>query len=319
VSIVDVHNELNEFYDRFVCIGKEQRQRLEAARDACLDRLSRGIEELGDDRGQTFQTFASFIEQGSFAMDTLNQHRDNESDIDIAVIFRKEDLPTTALAARKRVADALVFAGGGFARSPEARTNAVTVWYADGAHVDFAIYRQSGTTLEHAGPNWQALDPTAVKDWFDSKVEALSPEFFTTVRKHQFRRIVRWVKMFARSRRKWDLPGGMILSALLAETYQLHRKRDDIALYTTLHATLERLQNSLAVRSPVNSSDLTRKPTRLAQMKDLEAVLHDALEDLAVVSKPNCSRKKALRAWATFFNHDFWREAAIDEPPQQRA
>jgi len=264
VAIVDVHNELNEFYDDWVRITKDERKKLEAARNACLDRLSRGIEELGDDRNQNFQTFANYIEQGSFAMATLNQHPRGESDIDVAVIFRKEDLPTTALAARRRVADALVFAGGNFVRAPEARTNAVTVWYADGSHVDFAVYREDKGRLEHAGPDWRRLDPTIVTDWFMAKVVALSPQYFNpTVREHQFRRVVQWIKMFARSRRRWNLPGGMILSALLAETYRKDRRRDDVALYETLEATVQRLEHSLVVVDPVDSSyELTSKPSR---------------------------------------------------------
>jgi hypothetical protein len=323
VAIVDAHTELNEFYDDWVRITKDQRERLEAARNACLDRLSRGLEQLGDQRNQNFQTFASFIEQGSFAMGTLNQHPRGESDIDIAVIFRKEHLPTTALAARKRVADALLIAGGNFVRPPEARTNAVTVWYADGAHVDFAVYRQVerflGSELQHAGPEWRVLDPTIVTNWFTKTVDELSPELFIAVREHQFRRIVQWVKMFARSRVRWDLPGGMILTALLAETYRLDRKRDDVSLYATLQATVERLERSLVVMNPIDGShELTGKPTRLAQMKDLQAVLVEAFDDLSVLKERGCSRKKALRAWGTFFNHPYWRERAANKP-QQRA
>ena len=321
--MVDVHTELNEFYDDWVRIGDGQRKKLEAARDACLARLNRGMEQLGDERGQNYQTIASFIEQGSFAMETLNQHPRGESDIDIAVIFRKEDLPTTALEARKRVADALDMGGGNFVRRPNARTNAVTVWYADGSHVDFAVYREEkrmfgGTRLEHAGPDWRELDPLAVTEWFAERVETLSPEFLTTVRKHQFRRVVRWVKMFARSRVRWNLPGGMILSALLAETYRPHRKRDDIALYATLKATVARLEDSLVVRNPVDRShELTRNPKRLAQMKDLLAALADALDELATINEGACTRKKTLRVWGKFFNHGYWREAAVDEPRQR--
>ena len=319
MAIVDVHNELNEFYDDCVRITKDERRKLDAARIACLDRLSRGIEALGEDRKQKFQTFATFIEQGSFAMDTLNQHPRGEVDIDVAVIFRKEDLPTTALEARRRVADALVFAGGNFVRAPEARTNAVTVWYADGSHVDLAVYREHKGRLEHAGPDWRRLDPTIVTDWFKAKVDALSPQYFNpTVREHQFRRVVQLIKMFARSRRRWNLPGGMTLSALLVETYRKDRNRDDVSLYETLEATLERLQDSLVVLNPVDGShELTGKPSRLAQMKELAMVLEEALEELAIIAEPDCSRKKALRAWGTFFNHNYWRRAAVDEPRQR--
>lgn len=322
MAIVDVHSELNAFYEDWVRLGKDGRKRLEAARNVCLDRLVRGMEELGDDRGQAFQSFETYVEQGSFAMGTLNQHPRGESDIDVAVIFRKDDLPTTALAARKRVADALLIAGGNFVRPPEPRTNAVTVWYADGAHVDFAVYRKVerlfGTELQHAGPDWRVLDPTSVTGWFAKKVDELSPELFLNVGEHQFRRVVQWVKMFARSRAQWDLPGGMILTALLAETYEPHRKRDDVSLYMTLQAVAKRLDWSLAVTNPIDRShELTGKPTRMAQMKDLQALLSNALGKLAVIGERDCTRKDALRAWGKFFNHRYWGECATSELEQR--
>ena len=65
-------------------------------------------------------------------MHTLNQHPDNEYDIDTGVVFAADALPTTALAARQLIADALRATGGAFSKEPEARTNAVTVWYAEG-------------------------------------------------------------------------------------------------------------------------------------------------------------------------------------------
>lgn len=313
--IVDIHHELNEFYDDRVCIGDSQRESLERARDACLDRLRRGLERLGDQRHQKYPPFESYTEQGSFAMETLNRHPRGRSDIDVAIVFRAEDLPSTALAARQRIADAFQLGGGNFVRAAEPRTNAVTVWYANKSHVDFAIYREKrglfGSTLEHAGPDWMTLDPHAVADWFKSKTKELSPEAFISVRSDQFRRVVQWVKAFARSRQGWDLPGGMILSALLAETYQRDRRRDDVALFSTLGATLRRLDRSLDVWNPVNrSQSLVLKPRRTAQLKEFAVLLDAHFEQLRVISDENCSKKGALRAWGKFFNDEFWNMVA---------
>jgi hypothetical protein len=313
--IADVHRELNEFYDDWVCIGDAQRESLERARDACLDRLSRGLERLGEQRRQKYRSFESYTEQGSFAMGTLNRHPRGRSDIDVAVVFRAEDLPTTALAARQRIADAFQLGGGNFVRAAEPRTNAVTVWYANKSHLDFAVYREKrglfGSTVEHAGPDWTTLDPHAVAEWFKSKTKELSPEAFTSVRSDQFRRVVQWVKAFARSRQGWDLPGGMILSALLAETYELDRRRDDVALFATLKATLHRLHRSLEVWNPVDrSQNLVAKPQRTAQLKEFAVLLDAHFERLKIISDANCTRREALLAWGTFFNDEFWRMAA---------
>ena len=109
--------------------------------------------------------------------------------------------------------------------------------------------------------------------------------------------------MFARSRVSWNLPGGLILSALVAETYRLDRTRDDRSLYDTLQSFVARLAKSLVVLNPVERSlELTGSPRILSQMKELTVRLDDALGALSVVAERRCSRKKALRAWGKFFN-----------------
>lgn len=317
--IVDVHHELNEFYDDRVCISDSQRESLERSRDACLARLTRGLKRLGDQRQQNYRSFERYTAQGSSAMETLNRHPRGRPDVDVAIVFRAEDLPPMARDARRRVADALLLGGGELKFPPEPRINAVTVWYAHGGHVDFAIYREKrslfGSILEHAGPNWSTLDPHAVAEWFKTKTKELSPEALTPVRSEQFRRVVQWVKAFARSRPRWDLPGGMILSALLAETYQLDQSRDDVALFSTLGVTLRRLHGSLDVRNPVNlNQSLVLSPRRKAQMENFTVFLSAHFEQLRIISDANCTKKQALRAWGKFFNDEFWNIFADSSP-----
>src|SRR2546428_2926149 len=142
MAIFNVHADLNKFYENHVRLGEDRRKVLAGYRDACLARLTEGLKKLGEGRGVKYRTFDRYVNQGSYPMRTLNQHPNDEYDIDVAVIFKKDDLPATAVEARKRVTDALLEAGGNFRKDPEARTNAVTVWYADGAHVDLAVYRE---------------------------------------------------------------------------------------------------------------------------------------------------------------------------------
>jgi hypothetical protein len=216
-----------------------------------------------------------------------------------------------------------VAAGGNFRKEPEARTNAVTVWYADGAHVDLAVYRERpgllSRVLEHAGPQWGDRDPEAVTSWFQAQVADRSPNLLGTVRKDQLRRVVRWVKRFARSRLSWCLPGGMILTVLAVETYQRDFSRDDVALLRTLQAMKVRLASSLVVMSPIDGTSLTSKPKIEAQMKLLLEKLDRALDGLAVLEKEGCTRQEAAGAWKKFFNHEFWGGAAEDEAPADAA
>jgi dienelactone hydrolase len=324
MALYDVHKELNRFYDDHVRLGAARRKKLASQRDACLARLRAGLKALGEKRGMAYRSFERSIGQGSYAMHTLNQHPNDEYDIDEAVVFLGNDLPTTALEARKRVADALLEAGGNFQLEPEARTNAVTVWYADGTHVDLAIYREVsdgflgfGSKLEHAGADWGPRDPMAITSWFNGEVDTRSPGILARVREQQLRRVVRWIKSFARSRASWSLPGGMILSALVAEVYRSDSERDDLALYNTLVALKTRLTANKDVRNPVDVGiSLTSKPSCKAQVKRLASKLDKMLTVLAILEKQDCTREKALRAWGTFFNHEFWGDAAeVEELP----
>ncbi|WP_224373175.1 nucleotide-binding domain-containing protein [Hyalangium versicolor] len=316
-----VHKALNDFYETHVRLGKTRRDKLAEYRENCLKRLEEGLKKLGDERRQEYCTYERAVNQGSYAMSTLNQHPNNEYDIDVAVIFKGENLPTTALEARKRVADAILATNGNFLKDPEARTNAVTVWYADGPHVDMAIYREmssfwEGTWLEHASSDWKKRNPEDIKNWFTTAVANKSPDSdwpWVSVSQGQLRRVVRWVKAFARSRTKWSLPGGMILTAVTTEVYRPNNTRDDMALYDTLKALLIRLESQLDVSSPLDSSILlTSKPEYKAQMKRLRERLEWVLPELEILKNSACTYPQALRAWGKVFNHPFWGEAADD-------
>src|SRR5579862_1566484 len=320
MAIFDLHKELNKFYDEHVVLGAERRKKLAGYRDACLEHLKTGLDLLGKKRGRTYPAFTRSIGQGSYTMRTLNQHANDEYDIDEAVIFAKDALPASALDARNLIADALLEAGGNFKKDPEARTNAVTVWYADGAHVDLAIYRETGlffSTLEHAGADWGSRDPEKVSSWFKSEVDSRSPEI-GDVRLDQLRRIVRWVKAFARSRLSWSLPGGMILTVLTCEVYRPNRWRDDVSLVDTLKAMKARLASNLDVLSPIDgTTSLTLKPAIGAQMRSLLEKLESALGSLEMLEKDDCTRDQAVRAWGKVFNHPYWINILEAEGPAE--
>ncbi|WP_375771651.1 hypothetical protein NR798_12380 [Archangium gephyra] len=322
----NVNGHLKKFYEVHVRLGQQRRQRLAENRDACLRRLKEGLEKLGQVRRQSYGTFVDKRDQGSYAMHTLNQQSKNDYDIDVAVIFEKDDLPTTALEARKRIADALNEIGGGFLRPPEPRTNAVTVWYAEGHHVDLAIYRRSknwlgSPVLEHAGPAWNQRNPEEVTEWFTKRVKALSPSGPNTeVEPDQLRRIVRLVKAFARSREVWkgNLPGGMIITALVVDVYRKNSLRDDVAFYETLVAMKKRIHSSTDVRNPVNSgTSLTAKQEIAAQVRRFREKIELALEELEILHDPDCTEKDALAAWNWVFRHSFWGDlkADVDSDP----
>lgn len=322
----DASKELNTFYDNHVRLGTTLRNDLAGYRDLNLQRITDGLKLLGDKQGVTYKTWVDYKNQGSYAMHTLNQCEHTDYDIDVGVIFEKDDLPVNAADARMRVRDALQekVKGTNFSKDPEARANAVTVWYSDGYHVDFAVYRRrtdwiGNTVIEHAGGNeWAARDPMAYTNWFTGKVDSNSPPTAfqalvgttVTVPKGQLRRIVRFVKSFARSRSAWALPGGIIISTLVCEVYKQNATRDDVALVDTLKALLARLHGSVQVENPVQPGVyFTSSDRRRREVERLRDELEAKLPSLDVLYQTDCTRKQAMGAWDAIFWHNFWSDA----------
>jgi hypothetical protein len=258
---------------------------------------------------------------------TLNQdpRDDNDYDIDVALLFQRSGLPEDPRAARQRVAEALCKRCTNFTQEPTARTNAVTVWYAEGYHIDFAVYRTytddfGRQRVEHASTEWKARDPQEINNWFQNAVTTKSPAVgpLTKVEEGQLRRIVRFLKWFTRSRPSWSLPGGLIVSTLVVECYRPHFERDDIALYDTIVALRNRLATSTDVYNPADRSEFTANSEIASQVKRFKSQLDMAVGKLAALFEAECDRGKARGAWDWIFVHDYWggkevAKAALDE------
>ncbi len=316
MSMYNVSADLKMFYDEYVRLGKELRAELAGYRDLNIQRIKNGLDDLSKESGCPRPHPYDFKNQGGYAMHTLNKavHDDDDYDIDVALLFNKDDLPEDPLSARQRVCDALLKRASNFSKDPEVRTKAVTVWYA-GHHVDFAIYRTwtdlwGRVRIEHASTVWKPRDPMEFSEWFTKQVTDKSPKpvLFNDpkVEPGQMRRIVRFLKWFCRSRTSWSLPGGMVVSILVGETYRADGDRDDVALHNTLVALRDRLKWNLTVTSPVDSSKLTDRSDVLSQVKRLRDQLESVVPKLSVLSDPQCTRERARAAWDWIFNHEFW-------------
>ncbi|MCA8494012.1 nucleotide-binding domain-containing protein [Burkholderia arboris] len=317
----DASKELAIFYENHVRLGTQLRNALGGYRDLNLDRLTAGLKSLGEKENVVYKTFVDSKNQGSYSMHTLNQCEHIDYDIDVAVIFEASDLPENAADARARVRDALLEKCSNFTKEPEARKNAVTVWYADGYHIDFAVYRRrtdwfGNQTIEHAGgEGWAVRDPLAYTNWFNKQVDSKSPStapfgFFAprvTVAESQLRRIVRFVKAFARSRSGWALPGGIIITTLVCEVYKPDPTRDDVALVNTLKALLARLRVSVDVQNPVQSGAwFTSSDRRKREVERLRDTLAEKLPSLDILHQPTCTPAQAFAAWDSIFWHSYW-------------
>jgi len=305
----DTHTEINKFYEDYVRLN-EEREVLAEHRDTNIERLKVGLEEL------SYSISFESKDQGSWAMNTINKHPEKKYDIDVAIIFEENDLPSDPADARKRIEKAMIKGSGNFRKPPEAKSNAVRVFYADGPHVDLALYRRSkdvfgNPTIEHAGPEWTNRDPMQITNWFNSLVESKSPSKANgaKVEDSQLRRVVRWLKMFAKSRPSWEgnMPGGLIISALAEDCYVANQYRDDSSLYDTMVNMRDRLGTNKEVKNPVNlSQSLTGRDKDKTRIENLRENLECAIDELGVLFNLRCTSPQAMQAWNWVFNHPFW-------------
>lgn len=310
--MINCASEISGFYKKHVRLTKAQVDKLAEYRETNKTRVENGLKKAEQSLPDRH------INQGSYAMRTINQHPENDYDIDVGVVFKKDDLKgsqgadKSALDARKMVCDAIQ--DGRFKKAPEVRHNCVRVYYDEGHHVDMPIYRESQdqngkALIELASADWKESDPEAVTRWFNQIVIDKSPD---ETNGRQMRRIVRLIKFWCKSRQSWNMPTGFIVSKLVDECYQPVKDRDDEALYRTLSAIRNRLIGSTDVYHPIITGELISEGKEAA-MNEMKDRLSDALENLAVLNDSQCTKQTALKTWKKFFKHDYFQELLKSE------
>lgn len=301
------NSKLNQFYNDKVRLNDSDKSLIREYKEKNTKRIISGIKKINQEEDKNYP-FPSFIEQGSIAMSTTNQSEDNDYDIDVAVIFPKDSIFKNPLEARKFIAKAINKNAVNFSKPAEARTNAVTVWYTEGYHVDFAIYRTFNEfyqeKFEHASTEWIDRNPKAITNWFLNKVSTLSPNgYFSTVEKSQLRKIVRLLKRFCKSRLNWNLPGGFILSILAIECYSPHANRDDISFIDTLINISNRLRYNRVIYNPVNTQiELTANKSLQHQLTRLSEKLERFKSKSEILFRDDCTEENTKEFYNWVFN-----------------
>ena len=135
----------------------------------------------------------------------------------------------------------------------------------------------------------------------------------------QMRRVTRLLKFYKQSRDSWkqSMPSGFEISVLVDERYVADSNREDVSLYSTMLAIKSRLEYNLEVKHPTRNEMLTdgaNDPnTRLFKEKLIEAV-----DNLQVLFKSDCTRLEALRAWNSVFKHDYWKNLITEEEESEK-
>jgi hypothetical protein len=305
-------SDLLGFHDDEVTLPQSQRMAMRDRRNANRDRL------VGRLESDELPTPYEFIKQGSYAMLTMVQDPDNDYDIDDGVYFtqaslkREDGNDMSPAEAKQMVCKAL--ADDRFKKQPQVRRACVRIYYNEGYHVDMPVYRIRTIDGQYEladDDGWKVSRAADVQEWFDRENQK-SPDKDNG---RQFRRIVRELKKFARSRKNWkdQIASGFIITKLASECYVANKDREDTALRNTMGGTYNRLCRSLEVNHPVTPQVRLTKDASDSTTRFLRERLQQALEDLAVLDNPQCGRNEALSAWDKVFGTDYFSKRADAE------
>ncbi|MBE6832440.1 MAG: nucleotidyltransferase [[Clostridium] sporosphaeroides] len=307
----DLSSKFNTFYNSHVVLPQADQDGLYHKKDLNVQRLKDGLIEYNEENGTTYSVEEVCV-QGSVAISTVVQNEDSDYDIDVAVVFSKDALGDKgARATRNIVADALQRKTKQFNADPEVKTSCVRIKYAEGYHIDFAIYRRSYDALnncwiyEHAGSDWTERELNGLTEWFKAQNSASNGKL---------RKVIRLSKMFCKSRDFWkNMPSGLPQTVLCDDKLQDTYDRTDELFYYTMKEIVNRLESDTSVSAPVDDGrDLTPRKSDTQKMTNWKNRLKSKLEDLDVLFKDSCTKDDALQAWYGFFNHDFWNEQVVE-------
>lgn len=307
----DLSSKFNTFYTTHVVLSQSEQTKLHNKKDLNIQRLKDGLKEYNEENGTSYSVVETCV-QGSVAMSTVVQNEDHDYDIDVAVVFDKSTLGDKgAQATRNMVANALRRKTKQFNAEPEVKASCVRVKYADGYHIDFAVYRRyydywnACWVYEHAGSDWTQRELEGLSEWFKTQNDASDGKL---------RKVVRLSKMFCKSRVSWkNMPSGLLQTVLCDEKLQDSHDRIDELFYYTMKEIVNRLETDITVTAPVDDGrDLTPRKSDTKKMTNWKNRLKSKLEDLDVLFKEDCTKADALQAWYGFFNHDFWNEQVAE-------
>lgn len=299
----NLSSKFNTFYKKHVVLPKADKIGLFQKKNINIKRLKEGLEEYNEENETSYKLIEEPIVQGSVAMSTVIQNDSNDYDIDVAIVFDKNNLPPGTTATKNMVVNALKIKCKQFKTEPEAKTNCVRIVYKEGYHIDFAIYRRykdddDNYIYEHCGSEWRERNPRSITQWFLKQNKD---------RDYKLREVVRLLKMFSKSRDSWKtMPGGLIQSVLTDEQFQTYDRMDE-RFYYSVKAIKDRLAIDKEVYNPSDSTkSLKLVSNDSVKMDNFYNRLNTKLLKLDVLFDSTCTYNQAIEAWVDFFNHDYW-------------
>lgn len=297
VEMKQMNKKINNFYSEEVILSHEKISDLRQKKDLNIDRLKEGISVYNEKHGKEYELYES-LEQGSIAMSTAIEPEYDDFDIDVGIIFKSDNIPSQTEEVKDLIIEFLSPYNYLFKRNPIKKENCIRIEYQDDYHIDFAIYRVSGDYYEHCGNEWTERNPRSITNWFIER----NKEYDNNLRK-----ITRLIKYFAKSRKEWDICGGLIISIIIEEQIDETNKNLDLdeLMLDIIKKLISRIDTNKSVLNPINFQEIITDDNHKQKLINLKEKLELFVNDLN--SAYNDSNiENICVAWNKFFKTDYF-------------
>jgi hypothetical protein len=267
--------------------------KLSSANKANLRRSRNGLRANIREKFREKGYEVKFHQQGSLAMGTIIDPKDDDYDIDDGTYILQDKQPGETIETLHRwVMEA---AQDYTTIEPKDRGPCVRVFFKAGYHVDLVVYykrEHDHPKLAHKWKGWMTSDPKEFMEWFKDKCKD----------KPQLSRIVRYFKAWGDNLRG-DMPPGLIFTILATNHYCAH-DRDDVAFLETMKRVHTSLKISFTCYRPTTPfEDLVAEysDTRKHYILDRLGAFVDS--GTKAIEEPN--QKESCKKWQRHFGERF--------------
>jgi hypothetical protein len=268
----------------------------------CSKKLQRGREAIKREIDNYFSNKLKvgqpdFYLQGSYSLKTMIEPLDleDEYDLDDGIYLKHTDddisKPTT-----EEVSNWIFKAVEGHTKKkPENKKNCVRVIYAEGYHIDLAIYRKINGKYH--------LARLGEDQWVPSDARAFNNCFYTRLEKtEQMRSCIKYLKAW-KDYEGCDLKG-IHITVLVGLNHIAVKDRDDVSLTQTIQKIIAHMKNNRSICNPIeNAENLISDWSDSKINKVIEAL--EKLHAKASGAIETDNKEKAANLWRIMFGDRF--------------
>ncbi len=288
---------IDDFYSDEVILGGDKISELIDKKNKNIERLQDGIKKYNEESNSNYRLIEN-VTQGSVAMCTTIDPEYDDFDIDVGIIFNKDNISYSTDECKDLIISFLKPYNYLFNKNPQKKKNCIRINYEENYHVDLAIYRKNGDFYEHCGERWTSRNPRSINKWFEEK----NLEY-----NNRLRIMTRLLKYFAKSRREWKLCGGLIITILVAEQLEKISINEslDVVLLNVIRGIINRLNTNIIINNPTNGDNIVTTGKSQNLVKGFRDKLKAFVTNLNVSYDLN-DENMIRKSWDLFFNTKYF-------------